>query len=75
MIIVPLIKDYMDVGVKNDEQLVKLAAVIQRILLRQNESGDGSVAMITDAEREELMREVENIKAGHNSSIKIKDIS
>jgi len=75
MIIFPLIKDYMDVGVKNDEQLVKLAAVIQRILLRQNESGDGSVAMITDAEREELMREVENIKAGHNSSIKIKDIS
>lgn len=75
MIIVPLIKDYMDVGVKNDEQLVKLAAVIQRILSRQNESGDGSGAMITDAEREELMREVENLNVGHNNSIKIKDIS
>jgi len=76
MIIVPLIKDYMDVGVKNDEQLVKLAAVIQRILSKQNEGGDGSGGsfMITDEERKQLMQEVENLKSSEINSVKVKDI-
>lgn len=30
-LLVPLIKDYLDIGVKNDEQLVKLAQIVQRI--------------------------------------------
>ena len=29
-LLVPLIKEYLDIGVKNDEQLVKLAQIIQR---------------------------------------------
>lgn len=76
IIIVPLIKEYYDVGVKNDEQLVKLAAVIQRILSKQNEGGDGSGGpfMITDEERKQLMQEVENLKSSEINSVKIKDI-
>jgi ferritin len=35
--IVPLIKEYMDVGVKNDDQLVKLATIFQR--LETNKAG------------------------------------
>jgi len=31
-IIVPLIREYLDVSVKNDEHLVKLAAVVQRLV-------------------------------------------
>jgi hypothetical protein len=31
-VIVPLIKEYLDVGVKNDEQLIKMTAVVQRLL-------------------------------------------
>lgn len=30
-LLVPLIKDYLDIGVKNDEQLVKLAQIVQRV--------------------------------------------
>jgi len=30
-LIVPLIKDYLEIGVKNDEHLIKLATVIQRL--------------------------------------------
>ena len=30
-LIVPMIKEYMEIGVKNDEALIKLATVIQRI--------------------------------------------
>ena len=31
-LIVPLIKEYLEVGVKNDEHLVKLAAIVQRLV-------------------------------------------
>ena len=31
-LIVPLIKEYMDLGIKNDEQLIKMATIIQRAL-------------------------------------------
>ena len=31
-IIVPLIREYLDVAVKNDDALVKLAAVVQRLV-------------------------------------------
>ena len=30
-LIVPMIKEYMEIGVRNDEHLIKLATVIQRI--------------------------------------------
>ena len=39
-IIVPLIKEYLDVSVKNDEALVKLAAVVQRLVGSATSGGD-----------------------------------
>jgi len=40
-VIVPLIKEYLDVSVKNDEHLVKLAAVVQRLVgSAKSDSGD-----------------------------------
>jgi pyruvate-formate lyase len=64
IVVVPLIKDYLDVGVRNDDQLVKLAAIIQRILSKQNEgSEDGTGSFqITEEERKELLKEVESLK-------------
>ena len=40
-LIVPMIKEYMEIGVKNDEHLIKLATVIQRIETAQAK-GDSS---------------------------------
>lgn len=75
IVIVPLIKEYLDVGVKNDEQLVKLASIIQRILSRPNDGADaGSPFMMTDEERKQLMEEVEILKKDNHTSIKVKDI-
>jgi hypothetical protein len=37
-LIVPLIKEYMEIGIKNDEQLIKMATIIQRAL--NNSSGE-----------------------------------
>jgi hypothetical protein len=64
IIIVPLIKDYYDVGVKNDEQLVKLAAIIQKLVAKGESSGEGNNMILSDDERKQLMDEVITISRG-----------
>ena len=57
-ILVPLLKEYIEIGVKNDEQLVKMAAIVQRALARTSAGrmGDDSEFILSDDEKEELMR-------------------
>ena len=57
-LIVPLIKEYLEIGVKNDEQLIKLAAIIQRVVQTPEEDGG---FMITDEEKEELLNQIEKL--------------
>lgn len=63
-IVVPMIKDYYDVGVKNDEQLVKLAAVIQRLVAKGEATGEGNSMVLSEDERKQLMDEVITISKG-----------
>lgn len=58
-ILVPAIKDFMEVGVKNDEHLVKLAAVIQRAMSNKT---DETSSFLTDEEKEALLKGIEEIK-------------
>ena len=58
-VIVPMIKEYLEVSVKNDDALVKLAAVVQRLVSASNKSEDGSEFGLSDDERERLLREAE----------------
>lgn len=63
LMIVPLIKEYLDVQVKNDEQLVKLAAVIQRIMSRQTVGADGEMTgFLTEEEKRQIMQEIKVIE-------------
>ena len=64
VIIVPLIKDYYDVGIKNDEQLVKLAAVVQRLVAKGEATGEGNAMVLSEDERKQLMEEVITISKG-----------
>lgn len=57
-LLVPVIKDYMEVSVKNDEHLVKLAAVIQRMVSNKNEEGN---SFLTDEEKDALLKEIKSI--------------
>ena len=53
-IIVPLIKEYLDVAVKNDDHLVKLTAIVQRyISTTQTISGESS--LLSDEEKQQLL--------------------
>ena len=40
-LIVPLIKEYLEISVKNDEQLIKMATIIQRIVNNNSSNSDG----------------------------------
>ena len=61
LMIVPLIKEYLDVGVRNDEQLIKLAAIVQRMVANATgvEDAAGGGLMLTEEEKKQLMSEVE----------------
>lgn len=59
-LVVPLIKEYMEIGVKNDEQLIKMATIIQRAL--QNQAVTGGELTLTDIEKEQILAEIEKIK-------------
>ena len=56
-LIVPLIKEYMDLGIKNDEQLIKMATIVQRAL---NSESEGSDFGMTEEEKAQLLAEVKN---------------
>ncbi len=55
VVIMPVIKEIVDVAVKNDEHLVKLASVIQRIISKSIGGVDDDAMLLTDAEKEELI--------------------
>jgi len=59
-LIVPLIKEYLEIGVKNDEQLIKMATIIQRIISNSGtaESGFG----ISEEEKAQLLAEIDKFK-------------
>ena len=59
-LIVPLIKEYMEIGVRNDEQLIKMATIVQRVL--NNSGGEDSLG-ITEEEKQELLEELDKLNS------------
>ena len=58
-VVVPLIKEYMEISVKNDDQLIKMAAIVQRLSTGTANTGDGGT--LTEAEMEQLQQVAEEI--------------
>jgi len=54
VLLAPIIKEYLEVSVKNDEHLVKLASVLQRIFSK-SKSADDDNSFLSEKEKEELM--------------------
>jgi|TARA_R110000822_G_scaffold167569_1_gene307709 hypothetical protein len=72
-IVVPLIKEYLDIAVKNDDHLVKLTAIVQRFIsTKQTIAGEGSllsedekkqlIAVANETFEHELTEEVERLE-------------
>jgi hypothetical protein len=70
LIIIPLIREYLDVTVRNDEQLVKLAGIVQRIINSSGGGGDGESSFgLSEEERKQLMSEANSIVKELNAPI------
>ena len=56
-IIAPLVKDFLDVAIKNDEHLVKIATIVQRIIAAETVSHQGGLNdFLTEEEKSRLER-------------------
>ena len=58
-VVVPLIKEYLEIGVKNDEHLIKLMGVVQR--MNGNSSSGGGDSLLTDEELKQLQQIAEEV--------------
>ena len=58
-VVVPLIKEYMEISVKNDDQLIKMAAIVQRLSTGTANTGDGG--LLTEDEMAQLQELTEEI--------------
>jgi len=59
VIIAPIIKGYLEVMISNDEHLVKIATIVQRIIaVEANNKGSGGLEdLLSDAEKDALMKD------------------
>lgn len=57
--IVPMLKEYLEINVKNDDQLVKIAAIVQRLLSAETRGGSDDAFGLSDKEKDQLMKAVE----------------
>ena len=58
----PIIKELFDASIKNDDNLLKLATVIQRIMNKQADAVDDT-SLLSEDEKEELMASLEDAAA------------
>lgn len=57
-VIGPILKDLIDTSVRNDDSLIKLAAIAQRIIGAQNKA-DGDSGFLTEEEKNQLLKDLE----------------
>ena len=68
--VVPMIKEYLEVGVKNDEHLVKLAAIVQRIVSNSTSNSDES-GLISEEEKEQLLKQLSDLEKSNIDNLEI----
>jgi hypothetical protein len=72
VIIVPLIKDYLDVSVKNDDLLIKMAGIVQRAM---NSSASEDSMLISDAEKEMLFESIQQLNSKSEEEVPIRKLN
>lgn len=81
VVLAPILREFLDVGVKNDDQIIKVATIVQRITSAESYGGSVSDTILSEAEKEQLLRnaldveeqmneinaKIESSKSGQNS--------
>ena len=56
-----MLKEYLEINVKNDDQLVKVAAIVQRMIATESKGSSEDEFGLSDSEKEQLMAAVEDV--------------
>ena len=59
--IVPMIKEYLEINVKNDEMLVKMAGIVQKIIASEQKIGSENEFGLSDTEKEQLIKGIDEL--------------
>ena len=58
--IVPMIKEYLEINVKNDDQLVKMAGIVQRLISTEQKAGSEDEYGLSEEEKNQLLGSLED---------------
>ena len=75
-VIGPIIKDLVDTSVKNDDALIKMAAIAQRIIGAQHKA-EGDAGFLSDEEKEQLLKQLDETIAevADDQEIKVDELT
>ena len=75
--IIPMLKEYLEINVKNDDQLVKMAAIVQRIISSESKASSEDEFGLSEAEKEQLLNAVEEVASDvqkHSDNLESKNV-
>lgn len=55
-VFLPRVKELLEVGIKNDDQVVKLVSILQKLQSTQLETSGGEDGMLSEEEKEQLLK-------------------
>ena len=58
--LVPMIKEYLEINVKNDDQLVKMAGIVQRLISTEQRAGAEEEFGLSEEEKNQLLSNIED---------------
>ena len=58
--IVPMIKEYLEINVKNDDQLVKMAGIVQRLISSEQKASAEDEFGLSEEEKDQLLGSIED---------------
>ena len=61
-LVVPLLKEYLDAGIKNDDLLLKLAALAQKTVQVPGGNSQGGDFSISEEEKKALLKQASDLK-------------
>ena len=67
MMLVPLLKEYMELAIKNDDALIKMAGIVQRAMTNNNPNEEG---LLSDRDKELLFEEINKVQLEANQPVK-----
>jgi hypothetical protein len=56
--IIPMMKEYLEINVRNDELLIKLASIVQKIISAENKGESESEFGLSENEKEQILKTI-----------------